>query len=150
MTELRVTRQVDAPVERVWELITDVENSKDTISAITEVERLDDGTTFDVGTRWKETRVMFGKEASEEMEVVAIEPGHSYTVAANSRGMDYTSVMSVEPSESGAALTMSFAAEPTGALSKVFASTIGRMFEGGTRKAIEQDLIDIAAAAEAD
>ena len=44
---------------------------------------------------------------------------------------------------------MSFRGEPGGTVSKVFASTVGKLFESGTRKAIEQDLADIAAAAEA-
>ncbi len=42
------------------------------------VERLDSGTDFGVGTTWRETRVMFGREATEVMEIVAVDEGRSY------------------------------------------------------------------------
>jgi hypothetical protein len=42
-----------------------------------------------VGTRWRETRVMFGKEATEEMEIVALEPNQSYTVRGVSCGAEF-------------------------------------------------------------
>ena len=47
-------------------------------------------------------------------------------------------------------ITMTFGAEPTGTVSKVFAGTIGKLFEGGTRKALVRDLDDIAVVAESD
>ena len=42
---------------------------------------------------------------------------------------------------------MTFGATPKGFFSKLMAATIGRLFSGATRKALQQDLDDIAAAA---
>jgi hypothetical protein len=46
-------------------------------------------------------------------------------------------------------LTMVFSGEPTSTMSRATAATIGRLFVGQTRQALERDLADIAAAAEA-
>ena len=78
----------------------------------------------------------------------ALEPGRSYTVEADGRGAHYRSVLTVDPSGPGTLLSMSFGGEPTGMASRIMAATVGRLFEGATRKAFERDLADIAAAAE--
>ncbi len=149
MTEISVSRDVAAPADAVWQVMTDLERSPQVVSAIGEVERLDDNDGFQVGTRWRETRKMFGKEATEEMEVTTVEPGRSYTVAADSRGARYQSTMTVDAlGEGHSRLSMVFAGEPNGLVSKVFATTIGKLFEGATRKALQTDLDDIALAAE--
>jgi carbon monoxide dehydrogenase subunit G len=149
MSELSVSREVSVSPEALWELITDLDRSPNVISAVTAVERLDDGTSFGVGTKWKETRLIFGKEANEVLEVTAVDPGRSYTVEAESLGAQYRSVISIDPAPGGSSvITISFGAESTGTVSKVLAGTIGKLFEGGTRKALVKDLDDIAVVAE--
>ena len=150
MSELAVTTDVAAPPERVWGVITDLGRSVSVITAITAIERLDAGGPFDVGTRWRETRTMFGREATEVMEVAEIDPGTSYTVEADGRGAHYRSTMRVEALGEGSRLSMTFGAEPSGTASRLMAATVGKLFEGSTRKALQQDLADIAAAAEHD
>ena len=149
MSELVVTREVAASAETVWRVLADLDRAEETISAITEIERLDDGSGFGVGTRWRETRIMFGRTATEEMEVTQLEPGKSYVVEAESHGARYRSEMTVEPIEEAACrLTMSLGAEAQGTISKILASSIGRLFERSTRRALQKDLADIATAAE--
>jgi len=46
-------------------------------------------------------------------------------------------------------LSTKFGAEPHGFLTKVVAATVGRLFERATKKALEQDLAEVAAAAQA-
>ena len=149
MAGISVERAVAAPPSVVWGIITDLDRSAGVIASITAIERIDEGTGFGVGTRWRETRTLFGRQATEVLEVTAIEDGRSYTVEADSRGAHYRSVLSVEPDGAGSRLSMSFEAEPSGTVAKLMAATIGRLFEGSTRKALKQDLDDIAAAAEA-
>ncbi len=129
-------------------MITDLDRSPETISGIRDVERLEGGAGFEVGTKWRETRVMFGREATEVMEVTALDPGRSYTVEADSRGAHYRSTMTVEPAAGGSLVTSTFGGEPAGVVGKVLAATVGRLFQGATRKALQKDLDDIAAAAE--
>ena len=148
MSELVVAREVAASAETVWRVLTDLDRAEETISAITEIERLDGGTAFGVGTRWRETRIMFGRTATEEMEVTRIDPGRYYVVEAESHGARYRSEMTVEPiAEAAYRLTMSFGAEAQGTISKILALTMGRLFERSTRKALQKDLADIANAA---
>jgi len=150
MSELSVSREVSVSPDVLWELITDLDRSPNVISAVTAVARLDDGNGFGVGTRWQETRLIFGREATEVLEVTDIEPGRSYTVEAESLGARYRSVISVDPAPQGSVITITFGAESTGAVSKAFAGTIGKLFEGGTRKALGKDLDDIAVVAESE
>jgi carbon monoxide dehydrogenase subunit G len=150
MSELSVSREVSVSPEALWELITDLDRSPNVISAVTSVERLDDGIGFGVGTKWQETRLMFGREAVEVLEVTDLDPGRSYTVETDSGGAHYRSVISVEPAPAGSIITITFGAESTSGVSKVLAGTIGKLFEGGTRKALVQDLEDIAVIAESE
>ncbi len=146
MSELSVSREISVSPEALWELITDLERSPNVISAVTSIERLDSGMGFEIGTKWRETRVTFGREASEDLEVTDMDPGRSYTVETDS---GYRSVISVDPSPTGSVITISLGTESAGPVSKVLAGTIGKLFEGGTRQALVQDLDDIADAAEA-
>ena len=149
MQELTVATDVAAPADRVWQVITDLEGSPEVISTIEEVEILAGGDGFGLGTKWRETRTLFGREATEVMEVTAIDPGRSYTVEADGRGAHYTTTVSVEPNDgSGSRLSYSFGGEPKGTVGKLLAATIGRLFMGATRKALEKDLAELKAAAE--
>lgn len=146
---VELQRETTADPATVWAVVTDLEGSVETLSGVTAVERVAGPEGFAVGTRWRETRVLFGKEASEEMEVTAIESGRSYTVEADNHGTHYVSRMIVEPSGEGSLLRMTFGAEQAGRFNRLLARTVGKAFEGATRKALQQDLDDIAAAAEA-
>lgn len=147
--QLEVQLATAASAADVWAVVTDVEGSVSTLSGVTHVERLDGGDGFSVGTRWRETRVLFGKEATEEMAVTAVDEGRSYTVEAENRGTHYTSELSVEPTADGSTIRMTFGAQQAGRFGRLMARTVGKAFEGATRQMLEQDLADIAAAAEA-
>lgn len=148
--ELTVTRETSASPEAVWAVMTDIEGTTQTLTGVTGIERLDDGAGFEPGLRWRETRQVFGKEATEELEVTAVDPGRSYTVEADSGGTHYRSVLLVTPSATGSTIAMTFGAEQTGGrISGFLSMTVGRLFQGPTRKALKQDLEDIAATAEA-
>ncbi|MDA1062542.1 MAG: SRPBCC family protein [Chloroflexi bacterium] len=149
MRELSVSREIAAPAASTWEIATDLDHAAEVVSGIRSIARLDGGAGFGVGTRWRETRRMFGREATEEMEVAALDPGRSYTVEASSRGMQYRSVLSVEPLDAGRSrITMRFGSEAQGWAARASAATLGRLFEGSLRKALRGDLDDIARAAE--
>jgi len=148
VANISLSRTIDAPIEKVWSAITDLEKSAEDISGILKIERLDAGSGFDVGTRWRETRKFFGKEATEEMEVTAIEPLRSYTTRADSHKVHYISQLSVEEASGQTLLSMTFDAEPQGAGAIFMAATVGRLFKGATRKALQKDLDDIAKAVE--
>ncbi len=147
MQEIKVTREIQAPPDRVWMVVTDLERAPEVISGIEKIERLDGGGDFGIGTKWRETRTMFGRQATEEMEVTALDEGRSYTVEADGHGAHYTSTLTVEPAAAGSRVVMTFGAEPQGKLATFMAATVGRLFQGATKKALAKDLDDIAAAA---
>jgi carbon monoxide dehydrogenase subunit G len=149
MAVMTVERDVAAPAETVWALVTDLDRTNAVVSAITALERTDDGSGFGVGTAWRETRVMFGRESTESMAVTEIDEGRSYVVESLSRGVLYRSVMRIEPNADGCHLVWDFGAEAQSTSAKLM-SVIGKLFEGSTKKALLKDLEDIAAAAETD
>lgn len=149
MASQRVAREVDAAPAVVWAIVTDLERSAQVIGAIVSVERLDGGTGFDVGTRWRETRRMFGREASEVLEVTEVDHGRAYTVEADGAGVHYTTVMAVEPSPVGTLLSMEFEGKATTTAARIGA-LLGRLFSGRLERLLQQDLDDIAAEAEKD
>ena len=129
MTTLLASRDVAAPADKVWSVLIDLDGSPSTISAISSIERLDGGDGFGVGTKWRETRTMFGREATEEMEGTSVDPGRSYTVEADGPvGVRYITTMSVEPTGEGSRVSMKFEAEPTTLLARVGA-LVGKRFE---------------------
>ena len=148
MTSMTVTRTVDAPRKVVWDVITDLDHAPQVMEAISRVERVR-GDGFDVGTRWRETRTMFGREATEEMEVTAIDPPRGYVVEADGQGAHYRTEFTLDDEGDGTRVTMTFGADPKGVTGRLMAATVGRLFAGATRKAVAADLADVARASEA-
>ncbi|MEM8933857.1 MAG: SRPBCC family protein, partial [Acidobacteriota bacterium] len=107
MAGFSVTRRIDAPVDEVFAVFADFEHAAERIDGIRELDVLTDG-PIGAGSRFRETRVMYGKEATEEMEITAFEPDRSYTVECTSHGAHFTSVYTFEPEHGGTNVTLSF------------------------------------------
>ena len=60
MAKVKVSTEVKAPVERVFELFTDIEHAAERVSAIEKIEVLSTG-PFNLGYRWNETRQVMGR-----------------------------------------------------------------------------------------
>lgn len=147
---ISVERRIAATVERVWEIITDLDYSPEVMSSIVAIERVE-GTGYDVGVRWRETRRMWGREETEEMWVAAVDEPRSTTVKAESRGTEYLTVFSLEPVDGGTLVHVDFSAETPqpGPAQRLGWLVFGRAGMKATRKALEKDLEEIAAVAEA-
>ena len=103
-------RLVQARVERVWEVLTDVAHADQTLSGVEQVELITEG-PYRVGTRWRETRRMFGKEATEQMQVTVAEAPTCTVIEADSSGVHYVTEFTLTPSSADATrLEMSFTA----------------------------------------
>ncbi|MFF7443954.1 SRPBCC family protein [Streptomyces sp. NPDC008122] len=144
-TSVVVERRVAASPGRVWEAITDLKDMPRVLSGVDRVEVLTPG-GFDVGTRWRETRRMLGKEATEEMTVTECEPPDRYVTVADSHGMHYVSELTLTPDGSGATtLRMAFSARPAGGRSAGFAARVlARFGAKAVARALTKDLADIA------
>ena len=146
---LTLERSIAAPPEAVWRILTDLEAAPEILSDVTRVERLA-GIGYGIGTRWRETRTMMGREETEEMEVVGIDEGRSTMIAAEARGMAYRTEFTLEPTPEGTLLRMRFGGslQSPSWVQRVAAKLTARLGMAVTRKMMQQDLDDIANAAE--
>lgn len=142
-------RLISAPVERVWDVITDLEFAAEVLSGIVRIERVD-GEGWEVGVRWRETRKMWGREETEEMWVASVDPLKGTEVRAASRGSDYLTAFSLEAVDGATLLHVDFTAQTPkpGPAQRLGWFFFGKAGMNATRKVLEQDLADIAAAAE--
>lgn len=147
---MHITESVDvhAPVQDVWRMITDIENAPEFISAIEEVEILERPPQGIIGLKWKETRSLFGKTATETMWITEANENDFYCTEARSDGTVYRSKLQLSDRGDVTRLAMDFDAEPTTIAGKILGSTVGLLFRGATRKALLWDLKDVKAAAE--
>ncbi len=147
--KITVTQSISAPAEAVFAALCDISGRPEVIPSVSACEVHTEG-PFGVGTRFTETRVLFGKEASETMEVIELEPGRSYLLEAHNHGAHYLTRYQVDPAAEGEGSTLTFAFEgrPETLGAKVMSALMGWMFKGATEKACRQDLEAIKAGVE--
>jgi carbon monoxide dehydrogenase subunit G len=147
--QVQIERDVAASPEEVWRVLTDLDHAAETLSGVSRVELLTEG-PYTVGTRWRETRKMFGKEATEEMRVTAVEAPARTTVEADSAGVNYVTVFTLTPTGDGTRLAMTFTArqpDPS-RVQKLTWVVFGKLGIKATSKMMARDLEDIARRAE--
>ncbi|MEE1622685.1 SRPBCC family protein [Zafaria sp. Z1313] len=148
--EIRVERLVAADPRVVWDVVTDLDHAAQTFGGIEAVERVE-GTGYAPGVRWRETRKVMGRSATEEMWVDEVEEPRRTVVRAESRGVRYDSTFTLTPEPGGTRLELVFGGDPVGqgAVARFIGRLMGPLAVKGTRKMLEQDLADIAREAEA-
>jgi carbon monoxide dehydrogenase subunit G len=146
MLEMKCSRPVAAPPARVFAVVSDLRNAAGRVKGITKMEVLTDGPVRK-GTRFRETRRMFGREATEEMEITAFDPPRSYTMECKNHGCHYVSEFRCKPDGAGTELEMVFQAHPLNLFAKVM-GTLMRPFAKKLVAACSKDLDDLARAAE--
>ncbi|MBX2881543.1 MAG: SRPBCC family protein [Granulosicoccus sp.] len=145
---IRVAQNINASPERIWQVITDIDNAAQNIEHIQKVEVLERPVNGVVGLKWRETRKMFGKEADEVMTIDQAEPNRFYQTRAENHGAVYQSRMEITPLEKGCELAMSFESQPVTIVARLM-SLMTFLFAGSVKKMIAQDLADIKKVAEA-
>lgn len=142
--QMQVTRTLPASPERVFQGLTDLENGAAWMPGLVRLERVGD-VPSGVGSRWRETRKMFGKEATEEFEVTAFEPASRLGLRVDgskgtSGGGVYTFEYRLSPDPGGTRVVLDASISPGSRI----AEWIGRLFAGMYRKMIAQDLDALA------
>ena len=147
MANIKFTEVVNAPIDQVFARMTDIENCADFIEGIESVEIISEQKTG-VGTRWKETRVMFGKSTTEEMEITELNHNQNYVVEAESCGAAFrTEFVFKSVSNDKTEVTMDMNTKPLTFFAKLM-SPISFMMKGMIVNAIKKDLADSARACE--
>jgi hypothetical protein len=139
---------IAAPPERVFAAASDFANSPRRIPAILDSEVLTPG-PLAVGTRFRETRKMYGREASEEMTVAELEPPRRYVLVAESHGTRYRSELRFEPQGGGTEVVMTFRGEPLTAVAKLLSVLMKPMIKS-IGKLCARDLADLKRSLEAE
>ena len=135
--------EISKPKEDVWRAITDIENSAGMISSIIAIDVLDKPEVGFLGFKWKETRKMFGKEATEIMWVTDSVENEYYSTRAESHGSIYVSRLSLTDKGQSTVLSMSFSGEANSLSAKIISTLMGFIIKGSMKKELQKDLADI-------
>jgi len=143
--EVSVNVAINGSKESIWQAITDIESAVDRISGIEKVEILEKPEDGFIGFKWRETRTMFGKEATEVMWVTDAEENKRYQTRAESHGAVYISTFTIEEKEDHCVLTMGFGSQATRLDSRLMQGLFGKLMKKGLKKDMKKDLEDIKA-----
>ena len=145
--KISIVEVFEAPVERVFDVLTDVEHAADRVSGIEKIEILSE-VRSGLGLRWRETRVMFGKEATEVMDVTAYERPTLWRTEARSHGMHYVTELSLKAVDANTTeVTQTFSGTALSLGAKLM-TPLAMLAVGPTRKALRKDLLECKAVVE--
>jgi uncharacterized protein YndB with AHSA1/START domain len=148
MATVRVSNLFPEPVERVFQYFTDLEHAPAHVSGIRKIEMLTPG-TFELGTRWRETREVLGVADSAEMEVTSFERNRTYTITHHKAGVRIDSLFWFEPSKDGTTASIEFHVD-TGGFPPGLLTPLNWAIEGKVRDVLGQDLADLKRSLETD
>ncbi|MHC4955584.1 MAG: SRPBCC family protein [Planctomycetota bacterium] len=135
MTRTIVTRQINAPVDKVFDTVAHIDNFRKAVPAIVNVEVLSD-VKQGVGTRFRETRLMKGKEGTVELEVTEYVENDHVRIVSDTHGTVWDTVFKVTPQGDQTELVMTMDANAHKLLPKL----VNPLIKGMIQKYIEKDM----------
>lgn len=135
MSRITAKRTIDAPVDEVFKTVCDINNYSKAIPEIVKTEIISD-VKSGVGVRFRETRLMKGKEVTEEMEVTEFVENDHVRIVCDSHGTVWDSVFKVTPAEGKTELTLTMDANAHQFMAKL----MNPMIKGVIGKALERDM----------
>jgi uncharacterized membrane protein len=97
MTHFSITIEINAPSDRVWSVMRDIERWSEWTPSITSIERLDTG-PFGVGSR---ALIRQPKSLPAKWEVTEMDEGKAFTWVTRRPGVMATARHSIEPAPGG-------------------------------------------------
>ncbi len=149
MASIETSVAIDAPRERVFAMFTDFRSMDKHISAIVRSEVLTDGPIGE-GTRFRETRAMFGKEHTEEMVISELVLNERYRIEAQSCGTHYLSTYRFSDDGTGTRVDLRFDATPKTLGARIFSPIMAKFMLKSCLRAFEKDLHEMKRAVEAE
>lgn len=151
MARTEVSRTISAPVADVFETVANIKSFSKAVPHITDVEFLTEQRSG-VGTRFAETRVMRGRQATSILEVTEYVENERIRLVSDEGGTIWDTVFTVTAADSAEAqdggttqLHMVMDARPY----KLSAKLFNPLMKGIIRKAIEGDMDAVKAYCEA-
>jgi len=135
-----VSEWIDAPRQGVYDICTDLSSGHEWMNGLIRIDRLTDG-PFAVGSKWREVRKMYGKEAAEEFEVTKLDAPGSFTIyvdgskGASKKGEFFFDHQLLED-KGGTRFDIHAEITGMGFIGKILGPIIGRAF----KKAMVKDL----------
>ncbi|WP_404323998.1 SRPBCC family protein [Cytobacillus firmus] len=131
-------RSIEVSAQNAYKALIDLDSAKDWMNGLVGIEREDSG-PLKVGSQWKETRKMFGKEASEHFEVVELdEPNKIMLRCDGTKGTtgkgEFTYI--IVPAGDASEVTLLGEIKGLTGFSKLF----GKIMAGAFKKACAKDL----------
>jgi carbon monoxide dehydrogenase subunit G len=141
MATVTVSNHVEAPVEQVFKVFTDIEHGPEHVSGIKKVEMLTPGVVH-LGSRWRETREVLGRDDSAEMEITAFERNKTYTITHHKAGVRVDTTFYFEPEGTGTKVSVEFDLDGGGVPPGLLAP-LGWAIEGKVQRVLSHDLADL-------
>ena len=146
MPKMLLTKRIAAPPKNVFAAVADVATLPMRIPEVKAVEVLTPG-PVGVGTRFTETRKVFGREATETFEVTVFAPPAKLTLVTVSCGMEYAAEHRFLPDGGGTLVELELRFRARSLYAKLM-RPLGWLMRGMMRKALAKDLDALAAAVE--
>jgi len=141
MATIKVSKFVEAPVERVFQLFTDFEHGPAHVSDIKRIEMLTPGPVRR-GARWRETRETMGVQDSADMEITSFERNRTYTISHHKAGVQIDTTFWFEPTPAGTRVSVEFELE-SGGFPPGLLAPLGWAIERKVTQVLNHDLADL-------
>lgn len=135
MSHICVIRTINAPVGRVFDAIADVRLFSDALPHATGLDFLTE-IQKGLGTRFRQTRVVDGRESVTELEVTEYEENDHVRMVADDHGTVWDTLFEVAPDGDGTLLTTTMEARAY----KILPKLIFPFIKGMVTRAIEKDM----------
>lgn len=137
---------VKAPIDKAFKIFSDIPGTQKRLTAVTKIEVVSKQKSGS-GTRWRETRKLYGKESTEEMWITDFEPPRMFALEAESHGTKFRTVYEFFENGDLTDVFMTFEGKPQ-AIGAKLAAGFSVLFKGATQKALQKDLDELKIACE--
>jgi hypothetical protein len=141
-----IDHEVAAPVSLVFSVFSDIPKLAERIEKVTKVEMLTEG-PMEKGARWRETRVVMKKEATEEMWYSEFHTDRSYTVRGESMGSVFLTTFTFQGANGTTSVRVEMVATPQTVMAKLL-SPLTLLTKGMMRKCLTGDIEALGLVAE--
>lgn len=100
MAGFKISEWISRSSQDVFDFITTPDNAPKVVQSVKSMVKLTEGPVR-VGTRYRETRMMRGKEEQAELEVVSYEPNQKYAVKNLTEGIETVYQYTFHPEANG-------------------------------------------------
>lgn len=135
MATTTISRVIKAPAATVFETVADAENFAAAVPHLVDVEFVGDQRRG-VGTRFRETRVLRGRQATTELEVTEYVPNEQVRLIADEGGTIWDTTFAILKDGDASTLQLTMEATPYQLAAKV----LNPLMKGLISRAIEGDM----------